>query len=213
MPGIPCSAVFVASGGKSTLLGVARQLVGEKWLGAREFQYCGAIGPWPVADATRGEIRRIGDVLAARFGMMGLFGVDFALDGERVWAIEVNPRYTASTEIIERATGIHALRAHAAACHESTLAAAISDGDHAIHGKAVYFAKRALTILAPITSSATDSSRPSRWPALGDVPPHGTRIAAGRPVVTLFAYGTTRSEVEEKLKDRVAALEQQMYAD
>ena len=50
--GVPCSAVFAATGGKSELLGIVRQLVGETWLHARAFQYCGAIGPWPVSPDT-----------------------------------------------------------------------------------------------------------------------------------------------------------------
>ena len=50
-------------------------------------------------------------MLADRFELSGLFGVDFILDGDQVWTLEVNPRYTASVEIVERATGIHAIAA------------------------------------------------------------------------------------------------------
>ena len=102
----------------STLVGVTRQLIGESWLGAHGFQYAGSIGPLPIHQATRETIARIGEVLTTRFELRGIFGVDFILDGERVWTLEVNPRYTASVEIVERATGLPAVAMHAAACAE-----------------------------------------------------------------------------------------------
>ncbi len=87
------------------LIGIVRQLVGERWLGSRNFQYAGSVGPWPVSDGTRATLARIGNVLAEEFDLIGLFGVDFILDDEEVWTLEVNPRYTASVEIVERVTG------------------------------------------------------------------------------------------------------------
>ena len=56
---------------------------------------------------------RLGNILAEQFELMGLFGVDFVLEGERVWSLEVNPRYTASVEIVERFTGVSAIAKHA----------------------------------------------------------------------------------------------------
>src|SRR5262245_19323824 len=43
--GESCAAVFVASQGRASLLDVTRQLVGQAWLHAGPFQYCGSIGP------------------------------------------------------------------------------------------------------------------------------------------------------------------------
>ncbi len=116
--GMSCSAVFVARDDTATLVGVTRQLIGESWLGAHGFQYAGSIGPLPISQATRETIARIGVVLTKQFELRGIFGVDFILDAERVWTLEVNPRYTASVEIVERATGLPAVAMHAAACAE-----------------------------------------------------------------------------------------------
>src|SRR5262249_50267796 len=43
--GTACAAVYVAGNGRIQLLGVTRQLIGESWVHAAPFRYCGSIGP------------------------------------------------------------------------------------------------------------------------------------------------------------------------
>jgi predicted ATP-grasp superfamily ATP-dependent carboligase len=189
-----------------------RQFVGEPWLGAREFQYCGAVGPWPVTEAALRQIRRIGDVLAACFGLRGLFGVDFVLEDDRVWTIEVNPRYPASAEILERATGIRLIASHAVACQASRFAVALPHEATALHGKAIVFARRAVTVANELRNESQEAQPINRWPAFGDVPRVGTGIEPGRPILTVFADGATPDEVVANLQARVAIVERQLYA-
>ena len=100
--GVPLSAVF--DGDK--LLGVTRQLVGEAWAGAAKYQYCGSIAPWPLPPECQRQVQLLGEVLCEEFGLTELYGVDLIQDSNRLWTIEVNPRYTASVEVVERAYGI-----------------------------------------------------------------------------------------------------------
>ncbi len=44
-----------------------------------------------------------GKVLTSEFGLKGIFGCDFVWDGQRLWLLEVNPRFTASVEVVEQA--------------------------------------------------------------------------------------------------------------
>jgi predicted ATP-grasp superfamily ATP-dependent carboligase len=213
IPGVPCSAVFVAARGAALLLGVVRQLVGEPWLAARVFQYCGAIGPWPVADATRSEICRIGEALAARFGLCGVFGVDLMIDrDERIWTIEVNPRYPASAEIVERATSVGTVAAHASACRNRSFPSKTSENDRIFHGKAILFARRPVTVSFKFDDSMRDIRRTNLLPEFADLSPPGTRIETARPVMTAFATGATSDEVIANLQDRIAAIERRLYA-
>ncbi len=209
--GIPCSAVFVATAGKAVLLGIVRQLIGEPWLHARPFQYCGAIGPWPVSAQVRAVIRHVGDVLASGFGLRGLFGVDFMLDGDRVWTIEVNPRYPASVEIVERATGMDAIAAHAAACCESTLTSVFHRLSGALYGKAILFSRQSITIDEDVNLRSQIAADGTRWPALADLPRVGERVEVAHPVLTLFSSGATTDEIIANLKARVAIVERQLY--
>jgi predicted ATP-grasp superfamily ATP-dependent carboligase len=211
--GVPCSAVFVAARGAAALLGVVRQLIGEPWLAARAFQYCGAIGPWPVAEATRSEIRRIGEVLAARFGLCGVFGVDLMIDREeRIWTIEINPRYPASAEIVERATSVGTVAAHASACCNGSFPSKTSENDRILHGKAILFARRPVTVSSEFEDRTRNPRRANLLPEFADLSSPGTRIDTARPVMTTFATGATSDEVMANLQDRIAAIELQLYA-
>jgi predicted ATP-grasp superfamily ATP-dependent carboligase len=226
--GMPCSAVYVADGTEAALLGITRQLVGEGWLGARGFQYAGSIGPCPVSGEAHATIARIGSVIAGTFELMGLFGIDMVLDGSEVWTIEVNPRYTASVEIVERVTGIHAIAAHAGACalglsardlgREQTKKTRDNEPpapsrQPTAHGKAILFAKRDVVISKEFANSSLAESMKTPWPRMADVSVAGTPVDAGRPVLTLFAEGDTALDVENQLRDYAARLERELEVD
>ncbi len=232
--GTACSAAFVAVDGAAELLGVTRQLIGEAWLGAHGFQYAGSIGPLPIDEAARRTIEHIGNVLAEQFELGGIFGVDFVLNVDGVWTIEVNPRYTASVEIVERATGVNAIKLHACVCRGEAMeenvaragrrAPSAADGRARIggedaparsgarvHAKAILFAKRDVQISESFAYESLAEAMITPWPTLADVSPAGTMIEAGRPILTVFAEGTSVGNVEQRLRQRVAELEQQIY--
>jgi predicted ATP-grasp superfamily ATP-dependent carboligase len=213
--GTPCAAVYVAAGGNAPLLGITRQLVGEGWLGAGRFQYSGSIGPWPVSLETLATIQQIGHVLAERFELVGLFGVDMILEGDQVWTLEVNPRYTASVEIVERETGVSAIAAHAAACCELQHPAGTWDcGFRSVsksHGKAILFAKRDIVADEHFAHLALGEAVRTPWPTLADVPAAGMLVEQGRPILTMFDDGRSIAEVEHRLQQRADAIEQQIY--
>src|SRR5262249_36054714 len=96
--GESCAALFVASQSRASLLGVTRQLVGQAWLHAGPFQYCGSIGPLTLDPSMEHAWLRLGNALAAGFQLQGLFGVDCIVRDQIPWPVEVNPRYTASVE-------------------------------------------------------------------------------------------------------------------
>lgn len=209
--GTPCAAVFVASEGRAQLLDLTRQLIGEPWLRSHGFQYSGSIGPWPVSAAIRETLERLGNVLSEQFELVGLFGVDFILDGDDVWSIEVNPRYTASVEIVERCTGVSAIAAHVAACGGLVGNATPVRCEVRCHGKAILFAMRDLVISQAFADFSLAESLQSPWPSLGDVSMAGTPVESGRPILTIFASGENVIEVESRLREQVAELEKKLY--
>src|SRR5262249_20103845 len=96
------------------LLGVTKQLVGVDWLHSAAFHYSGSIGPFPVSERALRAFERLGGALHTRFELRGLFGVDCILRDDVPYPVEVNPRYTASVEVLEHATGVSALALHGA---------------------------------------------------------------------------------------------------
>jgi predicted ATP-grasp superfamily ATP-dependent carboligase len=212
----------VAAAGSAKLLGVTEQLVGAAWCGARGFQYCGSLGPLRLSSATMQRFRRLGDCLASEFQLAGLFGVDAILNRRGIWPVEVNPRYTASIEVLERALGIHAVRDHVEACSGGVLPGLPATPAPPAEwcGKAILFAQHGVEIddrRSRLVERANDLGRignPSyaeAWPSLADIPPIGSRIAPHRPIMTLLAAGRNRKDVLVQLPrsalDRTARVE------
>ena len=107
---IPSSTSYSAT----TIVGVTQQLVGDKNVGANEFQYCGSIGPYTPEEIGQAigvgletpaghldQIQRIGDFLAQQYGLVGVWGIDFIVNDAGVWPVDVNARLTASAELYE----------------------------------------------------------------------------------------------------------------
>ena len=191
--GTPCSAVFAGP----RLLGITRQLVGESWTGAGRFQYCGSIAPWSLNAAAEKKLQKLGEVLNAEFGLLGLFGVDFIYDGQSPWTIEVNPRYSAAVEVVERAQCINAMDWHIGCSDETSLPESAS----AHHGKAILFANRQTVISDELTHRFLEQ------PDLADIPQPGLQIQAGHPVLTVLAKAESNDRVIAALRNRIEEIE------
>jgi uncharacterized protein len=190
------SVVFVAAGGRAVTLGVSQQLVGEHAFGAAGYRYCGSIlgaagdaqfahdeGLVHAADTLAGAV-------AAEFGVVGVNGVDFVARDGVPSAIEVNPRWSASMELVERVYGLSVMGAHAAAC----VAGALPEFDLVrvrrgvgAAGKAIVFARR--DVVAGDTRAWLPGDANGEATDIRDIPRPGARIRAGRPVCTVFAGG------------------------
>ena len=119
VPGPAFGALFVMGAGRAWLWGVTRQRTGrlvDDDQPPRDFSYAGSIGPWPVRSEWRRALSKLGGDLARRYDLRGLCGVDF-IGGGRPWPIEINPRWTASAEILERGTGRSAWHLHEIGCN------------------------------------------------------------------------------------------------
>ncbi len=208
IPGCSIGATFVGASGHAMLVGVTEQLLGPAWGGSREFQYIGSIGPMALSPEHTGSLIQIGDCLAKRFAVRGLFGVDAIINDNGVWPVEVNPRYTASAEIIERALNVATIRWHVAACRsgalpESTYEKARKDCRDE-YGKAVLYASRAVAVDARLEQSLCTRIGEMAAPLVADIPAAGTNINEGEPIVTVFAKGKTSSDVKEGLQAAMA---------
>jgi predicted ATP-grasp superfamily ATP-dependent carboligase len=180
------AALFAAIDGQAALLGVTRQLVGEPWLHAAAFHYCGSVGPLSLGPALRRRLELLGNVLARSFSLRGLFGVDGVVRGDDFYPVEINPRYTASVEVLECATGLSAIGWHRQA-FAPTAPPARPALPSRIVGKAILFAREGLTFPSDGPWRSTETDPLCQTPRYADIPHAGERIEAGRPVLTCFA--------------------------
>jgi len=206
--GTPGSIVFVAARGRAVPIGISRQLAGAPAFGATGFKYCGSILA-PAGDAQFARDKTLvrtasalARTIAEEFELVGVNGIDFVARDGVPYAIEVNPRWTASMELVERAYGLPVFAAHAAACVDGVLPAS---GDFNLSaarrrlrgiqafGKAIVYARDEVTV-----GDTRD------WIASGirDVPHPREKIAAGRPVCTVLATGRDALDCHAALVER-----------
>ena len=205
--GTPGSVVFVASGGRAVPIGVSRQLIGDRAFGAAGYRYCGNILAAAGDTGDTALVDRAGalaSVVAEEFGVVGVNGIDFVARDGVPYAIEVNPRWCASMELVERAYGLSVFGAHAAACANGALPEfdllRARRGAAAV-GKAVVFARRDV-LVGDTREWLADAS-------VRDVPHPGERIPAGRAVCTVFAAGRKAASCHAALVRRA----ERVYAE
>jgi predicted ATP-grasp superfamily ATP-dependent carboligase len=209
--GTPASVVFVAATGRAVPFGVSRQLVGEAAFGASGYRYCGSI----LACAGDVQFERdaalvhaacaMARAIAEEFDLVGVNGIDFVARGGVPWPIEVNPRWSASMELVERAYGLSVFGVHADACVRGSLPdfnlPLARQGSRA-YGKAVVFARREVVV---------GDTRP--WledTTVRDVPHPGERIRAGQPVCTVFADAAESAACHASLVRRADCVYQEL---
>jgi len=190
------SIAFIADGARATVLGASEQIVGCSELGGSGFRYGGSIAGPPGALLPAGALALLAEAATAitgRFRLRGLNGIDFVLVGAEPRLIEVNPRYTASMELIEELAGQNLFDLHLGAIAGGPL----PDGPlpvvprgparPAVKGAAgPLLAKGILYADRPVRAGA-----PEALFALGcrDVPVRGESFAPGQPICTLIARG------------------------
>jgi predicted ATP-grasp superfamily ATP-dependent carboligase len=206
--GTPGSIAFVAHGGQAHPFAISRQLVGEAHFGASGFQYCGSIMsalPRSVIDIATDTAQ----ILAEEFVLIGVAALDFVQTADGVpHAIELNPRYSASMELAERAFGYPVFAAHALACTAALSGAAalvLPSLDLALAlrssgaiGKAILF--------APSDLKMPDTEPWLADPDVRDVPHTGETIPRGHPVCTIFVTAGDDPSCHMMLVRKAAAM-------
>ncbi len=191
--GWPASIIFAADGQKSVVIGLTEQLIGQEELGVEGFRWCGNILP-PGHDLSKEAplleaVEKIASRLTHRFGLRGINGVDLVVaEGPNGCPcpvlVEVNPRWTASVELVERAYGLNVFELHlealAGRLPEFSMVKRVQ-GTYV--GKGIVFARKTVTV--PATEGWAERGR-------RDIPFSGERIAAGHPVCTVLAEGEMR---------------------
>ncbi len=212
--GVSMSALYF----DETLFGISEQLIGQAWVNARPYSYCGNLGPAWVPTRTRATLERLGQELAHWGELRGPWGIDFILDNDVPRPVELNPRYTAAVEVIEYATGVALFQQSEAKRTDSTRGSGGSS--HPARparaekgqptGKAIYFAGHRMTFpkRGPWDLDLERAFDPWRIPWFADIPEPGTDIEPGMPVLTFFATGATAAAVRERLLARAAELSQ-----
>jgi predicted ATP-grasp superfamily ATP-dependent carboligase len=192
------SVVFVADRTRCVPLGVSRQIIGDAAFGGEGFRYCGSVlsGGYDD-DVSLAAATGLAAAVTAEFGLVGVNCVDFVARAGVPVAVEVNPRWSSSMELVERAYGVSVFGAHADCCRDGVLPAfdlAAARRSAPALAKAIVYARHDVEV-----------GDTSRWLAdrdLRDVPNPGERISAGRPICTVLAEGRDAADCYRRLVER-----------
>jgi predicted ATP-grasp superfamily ATP-dependent carboligase len=195
------SVAFVADGQRAVLLGVSRGLAGDPAFGARGHRYCGSVYPFSVDSTVLDRMGAIAAAVTGAFGLVGLNGIDFVLRGGEPFVLEINPRYSASMELIERGGRLSIFEAHVAACG-GALPSIGATPTPEVQGKAILYARRDVTV--------GDSGRWLLRDDVRDVPFPNERIRRGHPVCTVFARGADTVTCYARLVAAASTLEREL---
>ena len=212
--GVAVSASFVVDARSAVLVGTSRQLLGVARWHAPPFAWCGAVDvpPESVDDGVLRRWDRVGTVLRRDFGVTGAVGVD-AIEGDDggLVVVEVNPRPTASMELVERRCGTSIAALHLAAHGLDSPAAPAAAATASVWAKAVLRTPASLPVCERLCESldALDEGfrREDGAAGLADLPRAGTALPPGSPILTIFASGTRAAEALAALERRAGAVQ------
>lgn len=201
--GVPGSIAFVADGRRAVPLGLSLQLLGEQAFGVSGFRYCGSLlCSGPALFSREAALRQAAENLAAvateSFALVGVNGIDFVARDGTPWLVEINPRYSASMELIEREHGVSIFGLHADACRGTlpTRTPYCRRLGH-VSGKAIVYARES-GVVEP--NSIWDRE------AVADIPHVGERISSGKPICTVFAKASSGADCRDALAAQAAAV-------
>ena len=219
--GIGASVIFRIDGGNIEWLGSARELEAPmESAPPTPFSYCGSFGPiddLPVA--VEAKLRTIVKTLVEHVpSLEGVVGLDFRFHGDEVWLVEVNPRYTASIEVLELALGRSLLNPHVIARSSGDLSLTSTEQCFStfsfspqtnrqnlcqtrIVAKQILYASE--SFVAPDLRQFVNASDPWTIPLMADVPVPGTFIERGWPICTVLASGDNLPALETRMKERL----------
>lgn len=204
IPAEPTSGVFIAAGGKAKLLGAAKsedRAAEEPFVGYANWQTT------DMGSKHRERIETIGQQLAQAAPLAGLFGVDFVGD----YLLEVNPRYTASCEVLERIYEQSFVQLHMQACQTGELPNVATWTTEKDCGKSIVFAERDLVIPEKFTSWAMSQNKDKLNPRIADIPHPHESILQGRPVCTLIAQRHRDDHFKQLASDLYSEVDRLLY--
>ncbi len=197
-------AVFLSLlDGHSRLMGVTRHITGERSFRQKEFLFGGMIYPASVggdvvdSEAVR-AIESFGRAVSGASGIWGWWGADFIVNREKVYLLEINPRPTASLELVAIAHGLDIVGIQAQAQPQARTSACEWENKKLPEPEG-YFATA--VIYADKDIRVSDQQRWfDMWAR--DIPAEGRTVKKGEPALSFYSKGPNADECMLKIREK-----------
>ena len=192
-PGRSISALFVANGRGSRVLGLSVQWTAPT--PTRPFRFGGCAGPVHLAPALARAIDGACDAITAATGLVGLNSLDTLVTDETYTILEVNPRPGATLDLFD-----HEGRPSLWECHVGGVRGELPPPS-AIREPSP---RAAMVVYA---DQARDVPASFDWGAgIADIPTPSSHIAGGMPICTVIAAGLDAGSAHAEVEHRAGAL-------
>lgn len=194
--GTPCSVSCIANGTEARAIAVNEQFMrgGD---GDRAFGFAGACTPFETDEGTL--LADIAERIVAASGCVGSVGVDFIVSEDGMYAIEINPRFQATLDIIEESIDKSVFDLHLDACRgripETRPSAA------RCVARTILFADHDLKVKDDLKHLA---------PSVADIPWKGTEIEEGSAVISVYGRGPSRDAAITMLDKTITTVREYM---
>ncbi len=204
--GESCSSLYVATDGRSKLVGSTRQLVGDDRLTDSPFAWCGSIGPVRLPADRESQLSMLGEILTDTFNLRGVFGVDFILNDDGIWPVDINARIPGSAEVFEsfdrenhHPHAFNMIEAQLGRCGFATCWPRKPNVKENICGKAIVFNQtgRSMHVDGRVLQNLLRIGHAEN--RISDIPSIGTTIAPGDPITTVQTTSSDPQGVESSL--------------
>ncbi|MDD4127355.1 MAG: ATP-grasp domain-containing protein [Methanomicrobium sp.] len=184
--GVPCSVSCISDGKNAVAVSFNEQFL-RGGSGDKSYGFAGAITPFshPLED----DIIKTAERAVALSGCVGSVGVDFIVSDDEFYAIEINPRFQATMDIVESSYGINLFCAHIDACN-GVLPQSFKREAHCYTARKVLFADREIVVPENLKEFHQK---------IADIPCIGTLVEEGSALLSVYGTGSTRESALESL--------------
>jgi len=178
-----------------------------------KYTYRGSIGPCQLSEASLARLRSFGQRVGSEARILGLWQADFIVHPEFIALLEINPRWSASMELLDVAMEERLVGWHVACVNKSVKLSEwhalslrcdqriLATPQRAL-GKLIHYAPCDFVVSKSQASqwwevrwdSGNTLPAESAWFA-ADIPPANTQVTQGHPIRTSMIVGKTKEQV------------------
>jgi uncharacterized protein len=212
MAGETIGVTFLSSLVGSTFIGATAACPPESAATDKRYVYRGSYGPIPLSKSNIDNLQRFAAIAGRESGLLGVWQADFLLlDGE-LTLLEINPRWSASMDILDVGLDLRLVQKHDSSVRGTLSAGALNQlaldaleksmsSPERMIGKLVVYADQRWFV----TQAQSDLWWSSRWSMdmlselnhcwFADIPTAGARISPGGPILSIMATGSTKESI------------------
>ena len=191
--GIPASVCCVADGKLARAIATNEQILrgGDE----SSFGFCGSVTPFdhPLCKT----MIQMAEQIVAVSGCTGTIGIDFVVNDEMPYAIEINPRFQGTVDTVERAHGCNLFQYHIDAC--AGILPPSSPLKRQVAVRSILFADRDIYIKEDLKHLKS---------CIADIPHPNTSFEDGQALVSVYGWGRTRKAAFSLLDKHISTVKQ-----